>query len=100
MTDPLIVEAQLAARDKEIDRLIKNEQAMLKTIETIQVIRMADEAKIERLTAEAMERDSGPKNKARGLPMERRLESKCDHEMVTTGSGTYCMKPDCDVNWV
>lgn len=26
-------------------------------------------------------------------------KSKCDHEMVTTGSGTYCMKPDCDVNW-
>lgn len=27
-------------------------------------------------------------------------QSKCDHEMVTTGSGTYCMKPDCDVNWL
>ena len=62
------------------------------------ILRM--KAEIERLTAEGKERDSGPKNKARGLPMERRLESKCDHEMNTTGSGTYCMKPDCDVNWV
>ncbi len=26
--------------------------------------------------------------------------SKCDHEMETSGSGTYCLKPDCDVNWV
>ena len=36
----------------EINRLIKNGQAMLKTIETIQAIRMADEAAIERLTDE------------------------------------------------
>ena len=36
----------------EIERLTKNEQATLKTIETIQVIRMADEAEIERLSAE------------------------------------------------
>lgn len=26
-------------------------------------------------------------------------KSKCDHDMVRTGSGTYCLKPDCDVNW-
>lgn len=39
------------------------------------------------------------RQKPRGLPMERRLESKCDHEMETTGSGTYCLKPYCDVNW-
>lgn len=32
-------------------------------------------------------------------PAEQERESKCDHEMVMTGSGTYCMKPDCDVNW-
>ncbi len=28
------------------------------------------------------------------------VPSKCDHEMETSGSGTYCIKPDCDVNWV
>jgi len=36
----------------EIERLTKNEQATLKTIDTIQAIRMADEAEIERLTDE------------------------------------------------
>ena len=46
------IAAELACRDWKIERLIENEQATLKTIETIQVIRMADEAEIERLTAE------------------------------------------------
>ena len=41
----------------------------------------------------------GEGQEPRGLPMERRLESKCEHEMETSGSGTYCLKPDCDVNW-
>jgi len=26
--------------------------------------------------------------------------SECEHEMETSGSGTYCLKPDCDINWL
>lgn len=26
--------------------------------------------------------------------------SKCEHDMETTGSGTYCRKTDCDINWL
>lgn len=40
----------IRALTDEIERLTKNEQATLKTIETIQTIRMADEAEIKRMS--------------------------------------------------